>query len=85
MYDYKKERSFVFTDDGLAMLFKIRDRAKELLNKGGAFREQELVSTVSGDSWKMLACVDYLVERDEIKRIYSLGCRQHNVYVGNSI
>lgn len=84
MYDYMTERKVVFTEAGIKMLLAIRDRAKKLLEDAGAFREQEVISGIGGDSWSMLACVDYLVERGELRRIYDLGARQHNVYVGNS-
>jgi len=82
-YDYTKQREYVFSESGIKMFMAIRDRAKELLEEAGAFREQELHACVSGDSWDMLACVDYLVERGEIQRVYSLGARQYNVYVKN--
>ena len=86
MYDYTTERKVVFTEDGIIKLFAIRDKAQQLLKIAGAFREQEVLSAVTGSSWQALACVDYLVERGEIKRV--LGgdhvARQHNVYVANS-
>ena len=82
-YNYTQERAFVFTEPGVKMLFAIRDKARELLKVAGAFREQEVHSGTSGDSWNMLACVDYLVERGEIRRIFSEGARQHNIYVAN--
>lgn len=84
MYDYTKERPVVFTENGIKMLFGIRDKAKELLKLAGAVREQELhMGAGGGDSFHMLACVDYLVERGDIKRVHSGGPRQHNVYVSN--
>ena len=69
MYDYTKERGVVFTEDGIKLLFKIRDNAQRLLKMAGAFREQEVYGGCSGDSWAMLACVDYLVELGEIRRV----------------
>ena len=83
MYDYTTERSFVFTEPGVEMLFKARDKANKLLAEAGAFREQEVLSCLSGDSWHQLACVDYLVERGEIRRVYDRGARQYNVYIRN--
>ena len=85
MYDYTNERKIVFTEAGIKMLFALRDSAKELLKLAGSFREQELQvhAHVSGDSWAMLACVDYLVERGEIRRVTSDVVRQYNVYVAN--
>jgi len=83
MYEYLKQREVVFTESGIKMLFTLRDRAKELLEEAGAFREQELHISVSGDSWDMLACVDYLVERGDIRRVYAEGARQYNIYTHN--
>ena len=88
MYDYTKQREVVFSESGIKMLLAIRDRAKELLEEAGAFREQEL-HLGSGDSWDMLACVDYLVERGEIRRVYGEGpqqtsvARQYSIYTKN--
>ncbi len=82
-YEYLRQRDYVFSEAGIKMFLTIRDRAKELLEEAGAFREQELHNCVSGDSWDMLACVDYLVERGEIQRVYNIGARQHNIYTKN--
>jgi|HubBroStandDraft_5_1064220.scaffolds.fasta_scaffold406307_2 hypothetical protein len=86
-YDYTKQREVVFTESGLIMLFKIRDKARALLETAGAFREQGIHMGCSGDSWDMLACVDYLVERGEIRRVVGGNnvARQHNIYTTNSI
>ena len=83
MYDYTKQRSVVFSETGIKLLFKIRDKAQSLLKEAGAFREQEVTLGCSGDSWDMLACVDYLVECGEIVRVSHRGARQHDVYVAN--
>ena len=82
-YDYTNERKFVFTEVGIVTLLKIRDRVQKLLLASGAVREQEIHSAMSGDSWQLLACVDYLVERGEIRRVHAEGVRQHNVYISN--
>jgi len=82
-YEYINERPFVFTENGIKMLLKLRDRARELLGEAGAFREQELQNCVSGDSWHMLACVDYLVERGDIRRVCGDTVRQYNIYTSN--
>ena len=82
MYDYKVERENVFTEDGQVTFLEIRDKTKELLEKAGAARLQEMISTVSGDSWLMLACVDRLVELGEIKEITAANVPgQYRVFV----
>lgn len=83
MYNYTNERSFIFTEPGVRMLLKARDRVNSLLAEAGAFREQEAISGLGGDSWNQLTCIDYLVERGEIRRVGSDTVRQYNVYVKN--
>lgn len=64
MYDYQKRRPFVFTESGVKMLLEIRDKVFSLCKKAGACTMEAAMT--SGDSWDMLACVDYLVERGDI-------------------
>ena len=93
MYDYTTERPFVFTEEGVTMLLKARDVVNKLIAFSGAFQEQNVHSQLSGDSWHMLACIDYLVERGEIRRLNNGNGdktpnqfhtpRQFHVYVAN--
>lgn len=68
-YNYKEQKKSIFTEDGQVLLLKVRDKAQQLLDGAGAFRLQELMQWVSGDSWTILACVDRLVELGEIREI----------------
>ena len=68
-YDYAVQRASVFTEDGQIMFLKIRDAANRLFQLAGAARFQEITHGVTGDTWKMLACVDRLVELGEIREI----------------
>lgn len=69
MYIYEDERHKLFTESGTKMLLRIRDSVNEKLKHAGAVRSGEAISVVTGDSWTMLACLDYLVENGEIKEI----------------
>lgn len=69
MYNYEEQKKHVFTEDGQVMFLKIRDKAHQLLEAAGAFRLEELVKRVTGDSWTMMACIDRLIELGEIKEI----------------
>jgi hypothetical protein len=62
MYDYKTERSGIFTEVGTKRLLKVKDKVNQHLQDSGAFRLQEL----SIGSWEDMACIDYLVEIGEI-------------------
>ena len=69
MYDYKTERESVFTEEGQVMFLKIRDNINRLLKEAGAVRLTEAIKGCIGDSWQMLACVDRLIELNEIIEI----------------
>lgn len=68
-YKYEDQRQHVFTEDGQIMFLKIRDTAKARLADSGAVTAWSLIRKVSGDSWKMLACVDRLVEIGELQEV----------------
>lgn len=83
-YDYKTQKEALFTPDGVKKVLQFQTAAKRLQKLAGAFRLQELMtaSGTSGDSWDMLACVDYLAEVGEIKLAYDPGVTQYRVYLG---
>lgn len=82
-YEYRAERPRLFTEPGVEMLTAIRDNVRELLAKSGAVRWQEAVAGIGGDSWLMLACFDYMVERGEIREVTKGQdvAGQHRVFV----
>jgi len=68
-YDYQKQRPELFTEQGVETLTAIRDNAKRLLNEAGAFAAGHAFDGATGDSWTMLAALDYLIEKGEIVRV----------------
>ena len=80
-YEYQREREKLFTESGADMLIIIRDNVNRLLNTAGAFRADASWRGVIGDTWTMLAALDYLVERGEIREISSGTAGQHRVFV----
>jgi len=80
-YDYTKERAELLSEKGVPLILRTRDIAARLLKTAGAFREQELMASLSGDSWQMLAAVDYLCELKELVCIFDKSARQYNVYM----
>lgn len=66
-YSYSTQRQQVFTETGTRMLLEIRDLARAALRTTGAVQMSRLF--VSGDSWDSLACVDYMLEREELREI----------------
>jgi len=82
MYNYQDQRAFVFTEEGQVMFLSIRDKTAKLLKSSGACRLQEMISKQSGSTWDMIACVDRLVELNEIKEISQANsCGQHRVFI----
>ena len=72
-YDYQKERPGLFTDEGQRMLLSVRDRTQRMLAASGAVRLQEMIKGETGDSWRMMACADRLVELGELREVEQVG------------
>ena len=68
-YHYLVEKPRLFTEGGFKMLTAIRDNARKLIDVAGCVRMDKAMGRVSGDSWQMLACMDYLVEVGELREI----------------
>jgi len=81
MYNYKTQRANIFTDEGQRMFLRVRDQINQLLTKSGAVRMQEAIANISGDSWDMIACVDRLIELDELREIGQADVTQHRVFI----
>lgn len=74
MYDYQNERPHVFTDAGQRQFLQVRDFCRRALEFSEAVSAGKLMSAAgSGDSWKMMACVDRLVELGEIREVGKAG------------
>lgn len=81
-YQYADIKEKLFTDEGQRMFLKIRDNAKTLIAQAGCFMAQNAWSCVTGDSWLMLACIDRMVELNEIRELTREGTfGQHRVFV----
>ncbi len=81
-YNYQTERPKIFTESGTEMLFQIRMNTKELLSLAGAVRFLEATKNVTGDSWTMIACIDYMVEKGEICEIPQGNIwGQHRIFI----
>lgn len=77
------QRANLFTDEGQKLFLLIRDKVHTLIAQSGAVRMQEIISSVSGDTWDMMACMDRLVELGELREVTQLNScpAQHCVYV----
>ena len=82
MYDYQTERKELFTESGVETLTIIRDNVRRLLAEAGAFTADKVMSKCTGSTWTMLAAIDYLVEKGEIRRVTQSSSTwgQHQVF-----
>lgn len=87
MYNYQKERPYIFTENGQVEFLIIRDKIKDLLCKSGAVTMEKILYGLTGTNWHHMACVDRLVELGEIKEVnqnknYILG--QYRIFTNNN-
>lgn len=85
MYEYTKLRPNLFTENGQVLFLKIRDHTRDLLNEAGAVRATEVMQACMGDSWLKMACLDRMVELDELQEITPPDTKgQHRVFISKS-
>jgi hypothetical protein len=68
-YSYQKERPYLFTEEGVEKLLRVRDHAYLVIKKSGCARAQEILANEVGDGWQNLAVVDFLVEKKLLKEV----------------
>jgi hypothetical protein len=80
-YSYETEKPSLFTDDGQRMFIKMRDNAFRLCALAGCVRMREMMATVTGSSWQMLACADRMVELGDLIEVPQERCAgQHRIF-----
>lgn len=81
-YEYQTEKPKLFTESGQVQFLRIRDTARDLITKAGAVQMGKLLC---GDSWQAMACVDRLVELNELREVTQQGsvAGQDRVFVSN--
>lgn len=77
-YDYKTQRRELFTEEGQVVFLKVRDQVKRLLDKAGAFRFSAI--EIQRDTWTTLACVERMVELEEIVELPRQCWAQYRVF-----
>ena len=81
MYRYEEEKHKLWTDEGLDMIIKVREEAHRLFKIAGCATLENLIRGCTGDSFTMLAVVDWLEEKKTIRRIYQDGVStQRQIY-----
>lgn len=82
-YSYMLIKQQLFTDDGQRMFLRVRDFVHKTLGIAGAVRMDKAMDAAGGgDCWLMMACVDRLVELNEIVEVTGKACPgQHRIFV----
>ena len=73
MYKYSDIRPKLFTEEGMEKVLKARDNVAKMIGLSGAATMNNLIKNLYGDSWLQLACIDYLVEKGEIREVKQVG------------
>lgn len=79
-YNYEDIRPELFTEEGVELLMKMRDHSTKLLFQAGAYSFEKVTRTITGDTWLMMAALDYMVERKEIRMVYEPSNTMNRVY-----
>lgn len=69
MYDYETQKQKLFTDEGQRLFLVVRDKVKKILETSGAITMESAIKSFAEESWTLLACVDRMVELDELTEI----------------
>lgn len=82
MYIYEKEKPALFTEKGSVIFIKVRDRVQQLLAVSGAAMMTKIITGFIGiDMWLLMACVDRLIETNEIVELKRDCYGQYRVFV----
>lgn len=79
-YKYETIRSNIFTDEGQRVFLKIRDRVNELVENSGCFAMGYILG-LHADDWMCMACVDRMVELDELQELVGGRAGQNRIFV----
>lgn len=83
MYSYLNHKDELFTDKGQIGFLRVRDHVNKLLDKAGAVSMEKAITAGNlTTNWSNMACVDRLVELEEIEEITQNNVAgQHRVFV----
>lgn len=81
-YNYSEMREQIFTARGVEVLTAVQTNVHRALKAAGAVMADKAITGVSGDSWLMLAALDYMVEKGELREVTGSDVwGQHRVFV----
>lgn len=81
-YDYQKEKSGLFTEEMQKTFLEVRDRIHKLMDLAGVVTMEKAMQGSTGCTWKTMACVDRLVELNEIREVKYGPCPgQYRIFI----
>lgn len=84
MYKYEDYKDKLLSIEGTEMFFNVKKRIDNFLSLSGAFKIENVITKMSGDSWLIMACVDRLVEIAYLKELTDKNVMgQNRVFVKN--
>ena len=86
-YYYENEKPWLFSDEGQRVLFSAWEKGKYLLGVAGAFNGMMLFAgdgPRAGDTFKMMAILDRLVELKAIREVTTEVRGQDRVFVAHN-
>lgn len=69
MYKYEDFEEYICTFEGQEKLFYLLDMCMHVSKYSDCISINKLVSSICGDSWKTLACIDRLVELGYLSKL----------------
>jgi hypothetical protein len=79
-YNYEDIRPELFNEEGVELLMQMRDHSSKLLFQAGAYTFEKVTRIIKGDTWLMMAALDYMVERKEVRLVYQPSNTMNRVY-----
>jgi len=82
-YNYKIEREKLFSFEGLDSVMKTKEHVTKCINLSGAVMMEKAINILTGNSFMMQACVDFLVEKKIIEEVEqkALIPGQHRIFI----
>jgi hypothetical protein len=69
MYNYEKQKEWLFTDEGQRRFLIVRDYTLRTLSVSGAAKMDCLITGTGCDCWRAMAFIDRMVELGELREI----------------
>ena len=85
-YDYEEQTHALFTPAGVDTIIAVLNHARKLIEASGVAKMSHLLEAATGDSWQLMACVEYLEKWEYLKEVPLQGevWGQHRIFRAGS-